>query len=63
MYTKEKAQYDKNFTDNNKERIKDRKGKLCICDCGNNYTHIHKSRHLKTQFHQNWIQINQTNTK
>ncbi len=35
------------------EKIKQRKGKVCVCEvCNCNYTHNHKSRHFKTKKHQ-----------
>ena len=57
-HTKEKAKYDKIYRDNNKERIKCRKGKHCMCECGNNYTHDHESRHLETKIHQGCMENN-----
>ena len=43
----------KKYREDNKDKIKERKSKVCICECGCEYTHDHKSRHLKSQKHQN----------
>jgi hypothetical protein len=44
------------YRENNKEEIKARKSKPCVCEiCGKSYTHNHKSRHLKSKFHENFL--------
>ena len=41
----------KNYRDNNKNSI----NAPCECDCGGKYSHKHKSTHLKTTKHRNYI--------
>jgi hypothetical protein len=38
-----------------KEEIKERRAKTFMCECGKETTHDHKSRHLLTKFHQQFI--------
>ena len=50
--TKEqKAQYDKEYNKNNKEKIQEKRGVKITCECGGKYTHHHKAAHFKTQMH------------
>jgi hypothetical protein len=43
----------KEYRKQNAEKIKQYKGKVCVCEiCNCNYTNNHKSRHLKTKKHQ-----------
>jgi len=44
-------EYNKEYYDNNKERINEKNN----CLCGGCYTYSHKSHHLKTIKHQNYI--------
>ena len=44
------------YREKNKETIKARKSKKEICECGTEYTHDHKSRHLRSKFHLNFIE-------
>ena len=39
----------------NKEKIKERNSKVCVCVCGKEYSHQHKLRHERTQFHQKFL--------
>jgi len=48
----------KEYRETNKDKLK----KKYDCYCGGKYTHIHKSRHLKTQKHTNYI-ISTNNTE
>jgi len=41
----------KKYREEHNEEIKARKSKKCVCDCGFDYTHDHKSRHLRTKRH------------
>ena len=43
----------KEYRAENKEKI----SKKFNCPCGGKYTHSHKSHHLKTKQHQNWLKI------
>ena len=53
-YNKEKVQQaDKQYYLNNKEKLQ----KKYNCNCGGNYTHESKSKHLKTAKHQNYIRL------
>ena len=38
-----------------KQKIKDRRSQVIQCQCGTNYTYGHKSRHLKSKKHINFI--------
>jgi len=49
------AERDKLYREKNKERIKAHKSRVCVCDCGTEYTHSHKSRHLRSKKHQAYI--------
>lgn len=44
----------KEYKKNNKEKIKARKSKLELCDCGVIYTHDHKSRHIRSDYHKKY---------
>lgn len=39
----------------NNEKIKQQANKKYDCDCGGKYTVAHKTRHLKSQLHQNYL--------
>ena len=43
------------YREEHKEEIQARNNKKCQCECGVSYTHSNKSRHLKSQHHQNFI--------
>jgi Tat protein secretion system quality control protein TatD with DNase activity len=45
----------KKYRENNKEKIKAHKSKKCICECGREYAHDHKARHERTKIHQDYI--------
>ena len=60
------AEYWKEYYEKNKEKIclqqqeyyeknKEYKSKKFVCECGGKYTQCHKSRHLKTKKHQNYL--------
>jgi hypothetical protein len=55
-----KASKNKYYQDN-KETIRKLLGKKCVCECGMDYTHNHKSRHIKSIKHQTFIQTNNQN--
>ena len=57
----EKTEYDKLYRDKNKDMIRERNSKDCICECGKHYTHNHKSRHTRTKYHEKWLKTNSTN--
>ena len=50
-----KAKYDKEYRDTNKDKIKERKSEKYNCDCGGKYTHDAKNQHLKTMMHCHYI--------
>ena len=54
-HRKHKAEYDKEYKEANREKIKEKRGKIEICICGVEYTHDHKLRHEKTMIHQKWL--------
>jgi hypothetical protein len=41
----------KDYRKQNREKIKESKNKVCVCECGLNYTHVHHKRHLQTKKH------------
>ena len=45
----------KEYREKNKERIKEQHGKKITCECGKIFTHNHKARHEKTDYHQDYI--------
>ena len=47
-----------NYRNANKEKIKEHKLRVCECECGKSYTHTHKSRHMKSKKHLNFITEN-----
>jgi hypothetical protein len=53
------ATYKKKWYKKNKEKINEK----IVCECGGNYTYVSKSKHFKTQKHQNYIQslVNENN--
>ena len=40
------------------EKIRERKAKITLCECGGKYTASHKQSHLHTQKHSKWIEKN-----
>ena len=55
-------EYKKEWYEANKDKIAKRTKKNYDCSCGGKYTHTHKSRHLKSQKHTNYI-ISTNNTE
>ena len=49
------AEYHKQYRQENKEQIAEYSNKKYECECGGKYTHAHKSRHLKSKKHQDYI--------
>lgn len=49
-----KRKKDKDYYETNKEKISEKRNRKFTCECGSNYTHSNKSRHEKTQRHQNY---------
>ena len=45
----------KEYREKNKEKIRQHKNEQFVCECGGKYTQSHKSRHLKTKKHQNYL--------
>jgi len=43
------------YREKNKEKIRQHKNEQFVCECGGKYTQSHKSRHLKTKKHQNYL--------
>jgi len=41
------------YREKNADMIKAHKNKICICECGLEYTNHHKQRHLRTTIHKN----------
>ena len=51
----QKIKHQKEYNNNNKEQIAEKQLKKYDCECGGKYCHIHKSKHIKTNKHQNYI--------
>ena len=47
--------YAKEYRAKNYEKIKEEKSKICLCECGKQYTQGHKIRHEKTKFHLDFL--------
>ena len=45
----------KQYREEHKEELKEKRNMKCQCECGKIFTHNNKSRHLKSQYHQNFI--------
>jgi hypothetical protein len=43
------------YQSEHKAEIKEHKSKKCDCECGGKYTYCHKSRHLKSNRHQEYL--------
>ena len=54
-HSEERREYDKKRYEEQKEQIKEQNKVKYECECGSHYTLNHKSRHIKTQKHQNFI--------
>jgi hypothetical protein len=51
----ERLEKAKEYRDNNKDTIKLKQGEKIKCECGKEHTRSTKARHLKTQFHMDFI--------
>ena len=61
LNNKEKIlEYQKNYYKKNIDKIRNHQNKKCSCECGKEFTLKNKSRHEKSQIHQNYIQSQQT---
>ena len=49
------TEYRKNYYENKKEKIKEKHREVIDCECGLTYTYGHKSRHLKSKRHCEYI--------
>lgn len=50
-----RKEYIKNYYLENNDLIKEQRNTKCVCECGGDYTHQNKARHLKTIKHQEFI--------
>ena len=57
QYYDKNKEYFREYNEKNKEKISTKNNKVCLCKCGKTYTHHHKLRHEKSQFHLNFICI------
>ena len=53
-----KKEYNKEYKEQNIDKINERRTKICLCVCGKEYKAWSKSSHLKTIVHQNWLKEN-----
>ncbi len=49
----------KQYYEANKEQIAEKRNQKFTCECGGKYTRIHKSRHIKSNKHQRYIEAQQ----
>ena len=47
--------YKAEYFQKNKERITSKNNKVCICECGKEYTYQNRLRHEKTKFHKTFL--------
>jgi hypothetical protein len=53
---KEKAAIDsKEWREKNKDKIKEQNSTICVCECGNSYTHGNRIRHLQSKVHNDFF--------
>ena len=50
-----KQESDKQYYQDNKEKINKSKKTKVKCDCGGKFTKTHNARHMKSTKHQNWL--------
>ena len=43
------------YREKNKDKINEKKSQKFICECGKEYQHSNKARHIRSKFHQNFI--------
>ena len=43
------------YKNKNKEHIQQLQKRICLCECGKEYTHQNKRCHIKTKFHMNFL--------
>jgi hypothetical protein len=55
---KRKVDYDKKRRNENKEKIQERRKLTFVCECGSTSTTDHKSRHIRSKIHQDFINNN-----
>jgi hypothetical protein len=60
-HKEEASEKQKLWREANKEKLKQQRAQIIVCECGSNYTHINKSRHLKTKTHLKFIELNSEN--
>jgi hypothetical protein len=48
-------EYQKEYRQSNREKLIEKKKEKHTCECGGEYTHSHKSRHIKTNKHQSYL--------
>ena len=49
------TEYFKRYNQDNKDKIRERRGRLVHCQCGSVHVHKQKARHERTQKHQNYV--------
>lgn len=58
-----KQENDKQYREEHKEEIKQKKNQTYECECGSKYSYAHKNRHFTSKKHQAFITKNQENEK
>ena len=60
-HRQEKIEYNRIYREEHISQDKARRSKIHLCECGKSYTQGNKSRHCKSQHHQNYLNNNITN--
>ena len=50
-------EYQKNWWEENADRLKEKQKKKYSCECGGKYTYIHRNRHFKSKKHQKYLSL------
>lgn len=56
----QKRAYRAKYREKNKEAINQAKKVKAVCECGSEFTKVHKSRHINTKKHQAFLELTTT---
>ena len=54
-YSQDNKEYFREYYEKNKEKILTKNNKVCICECGKQYTYSNRLQHEKSKFHLNFL--------